>query len=1036
MENAAGNHLAPTSNRPEPAVKNFAYPIPVAVLSPPSARQSTEIPNDPSLYLTTTLSANLPPNPRSSRIEPLKADIFPAPDDPVPFIGGNADARQRPESTAYVPRTAGKQPKQTATPIATKRQTIHMIPQHADEQPFESLPFLTLAPLSPLQNTFFNDGPGGPQDTVVNSPGLSALSPGARNSIATDSTFANYMTAPTSPAAPPINSVNSIAAPAPPADVTSRLEKRKSWHPRNLMASMKPTKSETNDRRQTGFQTTSVMVEAARQGQAKEVKIKHRPKSTAFENLSVGTFSVPDRPGTGDVPPMPALDLSNTKDSKVVKQGKETPVKESIWNRRSRRKTIGAAEAERPKDVATSMPTMDKLRWKQLAMREKALADSKRAKGDRTTSPKPPRQQTGKPNLDLPTTVPAVYEPKKRVTRPLEVLPPPTTSTQTSSQRDPSLPTRYIPQEPIKPQERPRSPVEVRPITSSKGEDYPERSISRYNESPSTTVSPFALSLGVPSLPRGVHLLDDTPTSADGPAGTDPFPEDFDRDARGCDPTAHAAEAKAETGERPKHQRDPSKPKLLLGPFPPSRPASPSSSPPKKPLPQPPRFAPVQRKSYKLQSPTENAPAEQLTPWDQPMPLDIPDSLEYTRSASPTHEQRQPKHAREVSITKVVSAPRMVSSPAITPTLEISSPREIAQWEILPPREAPAPRDIMYSSREQKSPGTPQSSDLRPQDKTSFNTTRPQLDLKRSQPILNKYGEPPLRPRASSTDVKPSFDHVKVPTSLANLNALRPKTSGGLQTTPVYTIEVRDNEISEMTPASVKLLREQQSLLRRRALAAAGHSDPDAVLRRSPTPLAELHDRARGTTRIPAAANKAIGRTPAPLAGPGSARNPHPSRLFVDSSPRVSLDRQGRIQTHLGSGAAERKPVRSPLDSRPTPFQSSPRKKSIHTLPSPSTLHSAATSVSIPGTLPVVPHVSGSQMAEEMKVEREREINANRARYGLPARSNFSIPFVGDKLAAKGSRSGLAGSGFERTDMERGSRRRGKDKWWKIWRVV
>lgn len=993
VDNAAGNHLATTSNRPDSATKNFAYPIPVAVLSPPSARHSAEISNESSLYLTTTSSANFPANPRTSRIEPLKADIFHAQDEPVPFMGGNGNIGQRPKSTLY---TAGGEIAQTTTPIAAKRKTIHMIPQHAQEEAFESLPFLTIDPLSPLRSTFFSDAP---QNTVVNSPGSSAFSPGARTSITTDSTFANYMTAPTSPAAPPINSINSIAPPT--AEVTSRLEKRRSWHPRSLMASMKPTRGEPNDRRQTEFQTTAVMVEAARQGQAKEVKIMPRPKSTAFENFSAGSFRVPDCLGTGGVPPIPALDQSTTKDTKVVRQDKETPVKESIWNRRSRRKTIGAEEAEKPKYVATSMPTVDKLRWKQLAMREKALADSKKSKGDRNTSVKSLFQTTEDPNLDLPTTVPDVYEPKKRVTRPLTVVPPPTTSTQTSRQRHSSPTNRSILQKPTKPQEMPHSPVEVRPISRPCGEDCAERSTSRYYDSESMTTSPLVLSLGVSSLPRGVHLLDDTPTSIDGIAGTDRQPEDSDHGAKAHELTSPVAEANPGTIDRLKPLRDPSKPKLLLGPFPPSSPTTPSTSPHKKPLPQLPRSAPVVRKPYTLQPPTRT--------------LDIPDSL-----GSPTHEQQRPKHAREVSITKVASAPRIVSAPAISPALEISSPREIAQWEILPPREAPAPRDDLSSSREQKSPALPQLFDFgtqSPKHKTSFDPTSPKLDRKGSQPILKQNGESPPRPRASSID--PS----KALSSRTNLNTLRPKTSAGLPT-PIYTIEVLDNEIAEMTPASVKLLREQQSILRRRALAAAAvHSDPNAASKRSTTPLAELLDRARATTLSPttANANKSIARSTTPLAGPGSIRNPHSSHLFIDASPRVSLDRQGRIQTHLGSGAAETNLVRAPLDSKNPPA----RKKSI-LLPSHTTQYSTTPSIGIPAVTPTIPHVSGTKMVEEMKMEREREINANRAKYGLPGpgRRSTSIPFVEEKLSG------------QRTEAEKRTKRKGRDKWWKIWRVV
>lgn len=1029
VDHAAGNHFAPPSKQPESVVENFAYPIPVAVLSPPSARHSTDISDDPALSLTTTLSAKFPAPPRSSRIGPLKADTLPSQHETIPFIGGEADFRQRPESTAYIPQTPGSQLVQTTSPIAANRASIQMVPQHADEQAFESLPFLTLVPLSPLQNTFSNNAP---HNTVVNSPGLSTLSPGARTSIATESTFANYLTAPTSPASPPINYVNSPIAPA--VDVTSRLEKRKPWHPRNLMASMKPTRSQSDDRIQKEFETTAVMVEAARQGQAQEGKIHPRPKSTACENLSVGTFLVPDnRPGTGGVPPMPSLSQSSTK---VVNQGKETPVKESIWNRRSRRKTTGAQEAEKLKYVSTSMPTADKLRWKQLAMREKALADSKRAKGDRTTSSKPPIQGTEKPNMDQLTTVPAVYNPKKRFTLSSKVDLPPTTSTQAFRPGDLSPPTLYNPRNLGKPQGRPHSPVEVLSVSRPEGQDHPERSNS---DSSSTKFSPIALSMGVSSLPRGVHLLDDTPT-------TDPFLENTDRDARALGPTSPAAESKSDTVQRPK---------LLLGPFPTSNPASPSSSPPNKPLPQPPRFAPVQQnpykqqsptrfapadqKPYKQQSPTKTAPAEQLRSWDQPMLLDVPSSLDYTTSASPTHEQRQPKHAREISITKVVAAPRMISSPASSPALEISSPQEIAKWEIFPPREAPAPRDNMSSSLEQKSPIATQLSDFGPQsrnDETTSQTTRSRLDRQRSQPVLNQYGEPPHRPRALSIDAKTSFDPSKTTASRVTLNALRPKTSSGLPAMPLYTIEVRDNEIAEMTPASVKLLREQQSLLRRRALAAAGHSDPDAAMRRSPIPLGELRDRARGTNRsFTTASNKATSRSSSPLTGPGSSQQPHSSRDFIDPAPHVSVDRQGRIQTHLGNGAAERKSICSPADShRQTPLStsqnSSVRKKSVPesvmlSSRAPSTMHSSKTSISISG----VPHVSGSQMAEEMKVEREREIDATRAMYGLPAKGAVSNPIVGEKF-------GAADGGDERTEAERAMTRKRRDKWWKIWRAV
>ncbi|TID24191.1 hypothetical protein E2P81_ATG02497 [Venturia nashicola] len=1006
VDNATGKPLVPNSKRPESVVKNFAYPIPLAVVSPPSARQSTEMSDEPSIsLLTTTLSANLPPGPRSSCIEPSKANIFLTQNEPVPFISEKVDVRQRPVSTSYVSRITGIQLEQTTTtPLAAKRASTNVIPQDAGEHGFESLPFLTLEPLSPLRNTLHD----APQSTPINSPGASATSPDARTSIATESTFANYMTAPTSPAAPPVNNIDSIATPM--AGVTSRPGKRKSWHPRNLVASMKSTKNEANDRRQTESQTIAMMVEAARQGQAKEVKIKARPKSTAFENLSAGTFSVPDhRPGTEAVPPRPALVKSSTKDSKVMKQGKETPVKESIWNQRSRRKTV-CAESEKLKDIVTSMPTMDKLRWKQLAMREKALADSKKAKGDRTTSSRLPLQQTEKPNIDQPPTMPAVHEPKKRFTRSFKVVPRPTISTQASRQRDPSPPTRQIPERPIKPQERPHSPVEVRPISKPKGEDSSEPSTSRNDDSPSTPISPLVLSLGLSSLPRGEHLLDNTPTSADGSAGADLSSNHVDRDARAYDP-AHTSEAEADTVNP---QRDSSKAQLQLGPFPPSRLASLSLSPTLKPLPQPPRFAPVQQK-----------PCHQLTP------LDIPASLDYTRPASPTREQQQPKDAREILITKVDSAPRVVSSPPISlsPTLEISSPQESAQWEVLPPREAPAPRDNMSSSHEEKSPIAPQSFDFRPQswkDKTSCDTNPSQFDRQHSQPVLNQYGEPPHRPRASSTDVETSFGPSKIPASRATHNALRPQTSGGLQTTPVYTIQVRDNEIAEMTPASVKLLREQQNLLRRRALEAAGHSDPDAAMRRSSNALTELRDRARGTNRN--TANKANSRSHTPLAGPGSARNPHSSRGFDESSPCVSLDRQGRIQTHLGSGATERKQSRSPLDSHRStpPSRSGPVSVLLSSRP-PSTTHSTNTSISASGA---VPHFSG-QVVEEMKLEREREINTMRARYGLPGRrTSMSVPYTDEQFGASSS------GAREKLEAEKGGKRKGRDKWWKIWRVV
>ncbi|KAE9982834.1 hypothetical protein EG328_010573 [Venturia inaequalis] len=1005
VDNAAGNHLALISKGPESVVKNFAYPAPVAVLSPPLARQSTGTSNGSSLYLTTTLSANLPPPPRSSCIEPLKATTSHTQDESLPCISESADPRRKPESAPYVPGTAGNQIVQATTPMTANRASMHIIPQYAEVQPFESLPFLTL---SPLRHTFFNDAP---HNTAVNSPGLSALSPGARTSIATESTFANYMTAPSSPAAPPINNNHPIVA--PPVEVTSKLEKRKSWHPRSLIASMKPAKSESNDRMQTEFQTTAVMVEAVRQGQAKEVKKK--PRATS-ENLSVGTFSVPDhRPGTGNVPPMPALDRLNNKEIKAVKEGKKTPTKESIWNRRSRRKTTGGEEAEKPKDIATSTPTMDQLRWKQLAMRDKALADSKMAKGGRYTRSKTSVQQTGKPNMDLPTTM---------FTRPL------------------SSPTPYIPQQPSKPQERSCSPVEVRPMTSPTGENYSERLTSKYVDSPSPTILPLALSMGVSSLPRSVHLLDDTPTSANGPAGTNPFPEDFDRDARVYNPTSHTPETKAETFERLRHQRHSSKPKLLLGPFPASTPVSPSSSPPKKSHSQPPRFAPGQRNSYTPQSSVGTAPAEQLTPWYQPMPLEIPDSSNYTGLAPPTYEQPQPKHGREISLTRVVSAPPMVSSPSISPALEISPPREIAPREILPLREAPAPRDDISSSLEQESPAAPQSSELRPQShkyETSLDTTRPQLDRPRSPPVLNQYGETPHWPRASSADVKAPFVPSKIPASRAIPIANRPKTSGGLPTTPVYTIEVRNNEIAEMTPASVKLLREQQSLLRRRALAAAVHSDPDAAMKHSPTALAELRGRTHGTNRRPATADKAISRSPAPLAGPGSARNSHSLRGFPDSYPHVSPDRQDQIQTHLGSGAAKRKSIRLPLDShRSTHFSTSQDlpvgKKSVPgsvMLPSqgPSTMHSASTSSGVSDVPMAVPHTSRGQMAEETKEEWDREMNAARARHGLPARRGVSAPFMEEKF-------GAANGGGERMEAERGMKKKGRDKWWKIWRAT
>ncbi|QDS73910.1 hypothetical protein FKW77_007390 [Venturia effusa] len=1036
VDDVAGNQLRSTSTRAEPVGENPAYPIPVAVVSPPSARQSTETSNDSSLCLTTTISGNVPPPPRSSRIEPLKEDIFSAQNEPVLSSERDADARGRRKSMPYVPRTAAKQLLETTTPTAAKRQSMYKIAQHAEEQSFESLPFLTLAPVSPIHNTFSNNAP---RNTAVSSPRHSTLSPGARTSIATGSTLTNYMTAPTSPAAQPIDSINSVAL--PPANVTPRLEKRRSWHPRNLMSSIKPTKSESNDRRQTGFQTTAVMVEAARQGQAKEVKIKPRPRSTAFENISVGTFTVPERPEKGDDPSMATLGESNTKNSRVTKQSKETPAKESpakesIWNRRLRRKTTGAEEAERPKDVASSMPTIDKLRGKQLAMREKALADSKKAKGDRTTNSKSAPLQSGKSSSDQLSTAPADHhETKRRGTRTLEIVPP-TTSTQMTRQRDSSPPASHNPPKPVQPQETPRNPVEASPVKRTKGEDYPEIATSRCKDSPSTAISPLALSLGVSSLPRGIHLLDDTPTSGDGIRGAFPFPEELDQYPGAQHHIAYPVEAKAEPTESPRHQRDPLKPKLLLGPFPTSRSPSPSLHSPVQPFPPPPRSATVERKPYKNHSPMGNGPAEQLMPWDQPVPLDVPHSLDYTRSGSPTLEQRQPSHAREVSITKVVSAPRMVSSPAITPTLEISFPRKISQCDILPPRDAPSPKDNLSSSTKQKSPVIPQwpgFSSKSSKDAMSFEATQPQLQRKRSQPILNQYGEPPLRPRASSIDVKRSFDPTQTPMSRAKQNPLRPKTSGGLLTTPVYTIEVRDSEIAEMTPASVKLLREQQSLLRRRALAAAGHSDPDAALKRSPTPLAEFRDKVRGKNSSPAPANKPNRRSTAPLAGPGSARNPRPSRQFNEPSPRVSLDRQGRIQTHLGSGAAERNPVRSPLDSlRSTPLsttQSSPmRMKSLPAsvlLPSttPTTAHhSATTSVSTIG----VPHVSGSQMMEESKAGRERGTNAGRARYKLPSARSATVPFVDEKMSV------------ERVEAEKGSatRKRGKDKWWKVWRAV
>jgi hypothetical protein len=308
--------------------------------------------------------------------------------------------RHGPKSLSpYIPQHAAEQLVRNATPNNMKRENVHVLSlpvldlfsgtkrtNSVEASPLPSpLPFLL--PLSPLGASF--------SDSIQTQPRVAT----EKTSIDSDCSIPKHSDS-VSSAGYPSTTPSSVPPSSPPATSTStrRLDKRKSWNPRSIVAARK-AKQESNERRmdRNNFQDTAAMAKVGKQvvgphdvvalaGANARLKLERR-KTTAFESFTASQ-STPNLLSTGvladDVPiPMLVLPGEQRRSDWAQTDEDDSEQKAGLW-KRLRRRTLNGNQQPEPEemkpDPISKMPSTEQLRWKQLAMRERAISDAKRPK--------------------------------------------------------------------------------------------------------------------------------------------------------------------------------------------------------------------------------------------------------------------------------------------------------------------------------------------------------------------------------------------------------------------------------------------------------------------------------------------------------------------------------------------------------------------------------------------------------------------------------------------------------------------------------
>jgi hypothetical protein len=339
--------------------------------------------------------------------------------------------RHRPTSLGpYVPQNAAKQLVQTATPNALKRETVHVLSlpvldaysnrSSVGTSPLPSpLPFLL--PLSPLGASFSES------IQAHQASGTEKTSIDSNSSVPKDGSGV-------SSAGYPSTTPSSVPPSSPPTDSVSsrRNDKRKTWNPRSIVAARK-ARDEVVDQQmnRNNFQDTALMAvasqrdklivksiispheQAARTGGAVGTN-RERRKTTAFESFppSQSTPNLLESRFSSDeaTTPVPVLVLPGEQRRSDWAQNDDEDVekKEGLW-KRLRRRTLNAEQLPQLEPETTGehvlkkMPSHEHLRWKQLAMREKAITSAKKPKDGRVTVVNPPATHKKTDSLEVKT---------------------------------------------------------------------------------------------------------------------------------------------------------------------------------------------------------------------------------------------------------------------------------------------------------------------------------------------------------------------------------------------------------------------------------------------------------------------------------------------------------------------------------------------------------------------------------------------------------------------------------------------------------
>ena len=507
-------------------------------------------------------------------------------------------------------------------------------------------------------------------------------------------------------------------------------------------------RNESNDRRaeRNNFQTTAMMIEAARLEKSKQragdvitnSKDKGiKPKDTPFQNR-VASKSVPDLYSTGinsiDIP-IPVLVLpGEERRADWTQQDEETSESESLWKRRSRRRTLDPKVTDHNNDADEALKYMssnEHLRWKQLAMREKALADSRKAKEDTSVSSKPPGRPADPKKKEQIPAAPLAYAPKQLPTLPPKDAP---KSVLPSTHAQMPQVQGYAPKKPVDSQEQTSSPLQ----------------------------DAFSLS-----------------------KGNTPSEDEQSNSERYLDRTTS---------------------RNTLPPLPFSAPLSMSPEPLK-----------PQKKQY---TPAEKSPRLPLTP--------NATNLRSRRGAD-TAGAELSVTTKAMTLEKRATGDSRTGRAAEVGRSELPMSTPTGQKRPQPPQtkspKAPSQQSVQRPPRLSSLPPgqEPPATDRRPESRKRYpavEVVRPTLkDRSRSQPILNQYGEPALRPNRPSKSIHPAViqndEKILRSRSRAASNATRPKTATEGRTR-MFSFEIAEDEIAVMTPECRRLLREQEVLLRSR----------------------------------------------------------------------------------------------------------------------------------------------------------------------------------------------------------------------------